>query len=56
MQAFARAAGRPTNVYLVGGTTAVLVGWRDSTVDIDFVARPEDDALMREIACASTSP
>jgi hypothetical protein len=49
MEGFARAADGATSVFLVGGTTAVLVGWRDSTVDIDFVLRPEDDALMRAL-------
>ncbi|MEO5567558.1 MAG: DUF6036 family nucleotidyltransferase [Gemmatimonadaceae bacterium] len=48
MEAFALAADAPTSVYLVGGTTAVLQGWRDSTVDVDVVMRPENDALMRE--------
>lgn len=49
MEAFARAAGGATTVYLVGGTTAVLLGWRASTVDVDFVVRPEDDALLRAL-------
>jgi len=30
------AGGRTSaRVYLVGGATAVLLGWRDSTVDVD---------------------
>ncbi len=33
----------------MGGTTAVLMGWRASTIDVDFVMRPEDDALLRAI-------
>lgn len=49
MQAFGRAAGRDMRIYLVGGTTAVLLGWRASTVDVDFIMRPEDDALLREL-------
>jgi hypothetical protein len=49
MAAIARAARHPTRVYLVGGTTAVLLGWRDSTIDIDFVVEPEDDLLLREL-------
>jgi hypothetical protein len=55
MEAFARAAGRPTTVYLVGGTTAVLVGWRTSTVDVDFVIQPEDDALLRALPALKDS-
>ncbi|MGH8594400.1 MAG: hypothetical protein ACREV3_11235 [Gammaproteobacteria bacterium] len=49
MEAFGRAAGRDVRIYLVGGTTAVLMGWRASTIDVDFVMRPEDDALLRAI-------
>ena len=37
-----------TTLYLVGGATAVTVGWRAST-DIDFVLRPEDEAALRAI-------
>ena len=49
MEAFGRAAGEDVRIYLVGGTTAVLMGWRASTIDVDFVMRPEDDALLRAI-------
>ena len=49
MEALARAADRELRIYLVGGTTAVLMGWRSSTIDIDLVTRPEDDALLRAI-------
>lgn len=49
MEAFGRAAGGDVRIYLVGGTTAVLMGWRASTIDVDFVMRPEDDALLRAI-------
>ena len=47
--ALAAVADAPTTVYLVGGTTAVLVGWRDSTRDVDLVIRPESDALLRAL-------
>ncbi|MEO7921484.1 MAG: DUF6036 family nucleotidyltransferase [Thermoanaerobaculia bacterium] len=36
-------------IYLVGGATAVLTGWRDSTVDIDMKIVPDDDRLLRAI-------
>jgi uncharacterized nucleotidyltransferase DUF6036 len=49
MEALARAADRELRIYLVGGTTAVLMGWRSSTIDVDLVTRPEDDALLRAI-------
>ncbi len=49
MEAFGRAARSDVRVYLVGGATAVLVGWRATTIDVDFVMRPEDDAILRAI-------
>lgn len=47
--ALAREASTDTDVFLVGGTSAVLVGWRATTVDIDLVIRPESDAMLRAI-------
>ena len=32
-------------VYLVGGATAVLLGWRDSTIDVDLKAIPDGELL-----------
>jgi hypothetical protein len=49
MEALGRAATASVRVYLVGGTTAVLLGWRPSTVDVDLVMRPEDDTMLRAI-------
>ncbi|MGQ0712163.1 MAG: DUF6036 family nucleotidyltransferase [Gemmatimonadaceae bacterium] len=49
MEAFGRAARRDVRVYLVGGATAVLKGWRATTIDVDVVMRPEDDAILRAI-------
>lgn len=49
MRELARAARRPTRVYLTGGATAVLSHWRASTIDIDIKIVPEDDALFRAI-------
>ena len=49
MSALGDAATSNVRVYLVGGTTAVLVGWRASTVDVDLVIRPEDDTMLRAI-------
>lgn len=48
-EALSRAATGELRVYLVGGTSAVEIGWRDSTVDIDLVMRPDDDRLLRAI-------
>ena len=48
-----RALGRRTDVettcYLTGGATAVLLGWRESTIDIDVLFSPENDQLLRAI-------
>lgn len=49
LSALAHEAPGETDVFLVGGTTAVLIGWRSSTMAIDFVMRPESDALLRAI-------
>ena len=49
MRALGRAARRPARVYLTGGATAVLSGWRASTIDIDLKLVPDDDALLRAI-------
>ena len=49
MNAFGRVARRDLRVYLVGGATAVLHGWRPTTIDVDLVMRPEDDTLLRAI-------
>jgi hypothetical protein len=37
-------------MYLTGGSTAVLEGWRASTVDIDVSFEPEADEIFRAIA------
>jgi hypothetical protein len=53
LHAFMRALGRRTDVettcYLTGGATAVLLGWRDSTIDVDVLFAPENDQLLRAI-------
>lgn len=49
MDALAGEAREDTRVYFTGGATAVLLGWRDSTIDIDLKLVPEHDALLRAI-------
>ena len=49
MTALARHATADVDVFLVGGTSAVLVGWRATTIDVDLVMRPESDAMLRAI-------
>lgn len=49
MHALAEAARRPARIYFTGGATAVLLGWRASTVDVDLCMVPEQDAVFRAI-------
>ena len=49
LAALARETIHDTKLFLVGGTSAVIEGWRDSTKDIDMVLRPESDVLLRAI-------
>lgn len=44
-----RTASSPVRMYLTGGATAVLEGWRASTVDVDIRLEPDADELMRRI-------
>jgi len=39
-----------TRMYLTGGATAVLEGWRPSTVDIDVRFEPDSDAALSRIS------
>jgi Nucleotidyltransferase of unknown function (DUF6036) len=45
MRLLGRAADREADVYFTGGATAVLVGWRPTTIRIE----PELDSLLRAI-------
>jgi hypothetical protein len=49
MQQLGAAARHPGRVYLTGGATAVLEGWRASTIDVDLKMVPEQDEVFRAI-------
>jgi predicted nucleotidyltransferase len=53
IERFMRELGRTVrvdgHVYLTGGATAVLHGWRDTTIDIDIKLIPDRDEILREI-------
>ena len=53
IRAFMRAIGpeatEETRLYFTGGVTAVLYGWRSSTIDLDLRFIPEQDSLFRAI-------
>ena len=49
MRVLGAAATAEARVYFTGGATAVLHGWRESTIDVDIRPVPEHDALLRAI-------
>ncbi|HJT66841.1 MAG TPA: hypothetical protein VJ749_10315 [Pyrinomonadaceae bacterium] len=36
-------------MYMVGGATAVLLGWREATIDVDLKIVPDSDELLRKL-------
>jgi hypothetical protein len=50
LSALGREASEPTAAYLTGGATAVLLGWREATVDVDIRFEPERDEILRAVA------
>lgn len=49
MRELGRAVDVEGHVYLAGGATAVLHGWRQTTVDVDLKLIPDRDEILREI-------
>jgi hypothetical protein len=49
MQALGNGADVEGRVYFTGGATAVLLGWRSSTIDVDIKLVPEHDSVTRAI-------
>jgi hypothetical protein len=49
MDAVGRAAKGEIRLYFTGGATAVLSGWRSSTIDVDILMIPEDDQVFRRL-------
>lgn len=49
MKALGAAARTPARVYLVGGASAVLLGWRTATIDLDLKIIPESDEILRSL-------
>lgn len=45
-----RRARGPGRIYLTGGATALLFGWRGSTVDVDLKLDPEPPGIFEAIA------
>jgi hypothetical protein len=55
MRALGAEADAPARVYFTGGATAVLMGWRASTIDVDIKMVPELDRLFRAIPALKES-
>lgn len=49
MKALADAASTQSRIFLVGGATSVLLGWRNSTIDVDLKIVPESDEILRSL-------
>lgn len=52
MRRLGEEARGPGRVYLVGGASAVIVGWRETTVDVDLKLDPEPSGVFEAIARA----
>ena len=50
MRELARAARSPGKVYFTGGATALLLGFREQTIDIDIKLDPEPEGAFEAIA------
>ncbi|HVL54260.1 MAG TPA: DUF6036 family nucleotidyltransferase [Vitreimonas sp.] len=44
-----RLAEEEGSAYLVGGATAVIEGWRPTTVDVDLRLEPEQESVLRAL-------
>jgi len=49
MQRLGSEAAEEGVCYLVGGATAVLLGWRDTTIDVDISLEPEQESVLRAL-------
>ena len=55
MRRLGEEARGPGRIYLVGGASAVLIGWRTTTIDIDLKLAPEPAGVFDAIARAKTA-
>lgn len=50
MQALGREAQSSGCIYFTGGTSALIIGWRESTIDVDIRLDPEPQGVFQAIA------
>lgn len=55
MRALGQEADVLARVYFTGGATAVLFGWRETTIDVDIRVLPESDRVYRAIPALKES-
>ena len=55
MRAVAQDVRKPARIYLVGGGSAVLRGWRSSTVDVDIRIIGDSDAVFSALPALKES-
>jgi len=55
MAALGKAVNGPGRVYLTGGATALLHGWRGTTIDVDIKADPEPAGFFEAIAALKST-
>jgi hypothetical protein len=49
MKALGRTGKTNARIYFVGGVSAVLLGWRESTIDIDLKLIPEASEILKAL-------
>jgi len=49
MRSLGAAAQGDARAYFTGGVSAVLMGWREATIDVDLTLVPERDEVLRSI-------
>lgn len=49
MRALGASADQEGVCYFTEGATAVLLGWRETTIDVDIALEPEQDSLLRAL-------
>jgi hypothetical protein len=49
MRALGERATAPCQIFFTGGATAVLLGWRNTTIDVDIKLLPDRDEVLRAI-------
>ncbi len=50
MRRLGQQPGRGGRVYLTGGACALLIGWRETTIDVDLMFDADAEPLLRAVA------